>query len=127
MIGTVLIRRSVRRALRTALSIAIVGIFVVAELTFSQDQQQMKQREPLAAILQERLNNHMIEQDRAQRQEEQFRDLVRQQTLANTERIRALEAVADVNARWLQVIGVSIILMALKEILLFSKSRKSDR
>lgn len=122
-----IIARSRRRVVRVILSTASIGVFLVAELTFSQSSDSDKRREPLAALLQERLNNHIVEGDRVRVEYEQFRDLVRQQTLTNSERITALESVADVNARWLQVIGVSIILMALKEILAFSKSRKSDR
>ena len=122
-----IIARSRRRVVRVILSTASIGVFLVAELTFSQSSESDKRREPLAALLQERLNNHIVEGERMRIDSERFHDLARQQLLTNSARITALESVADNNARWLSVIGISIILMALKEILGFPKSRRSDK
>jgi hypothetical protein len=78
----------------------------------------------LPVILQERLNQHMVDEDRRFQQIESFQDLMRAQAISTEKRLSTLEAMAESNIYWLRGIALSIVAIAIKEVFLYRVLRK---
>lgn len=85
---------------------------------------QGRSTDTLSVVLQERLNQHITEEDRREARFEQLQRLVQEQAVANEKRISTLESIAESQVWWLRAVGAAVIAIAVKEVFLFRVLRR---